>query len=50
VAERNTVHIGQVEIQIVPPPEPPRRSAPRPVRQTTILSRGFPSWYGLKQG
>jgi hypothetical protein len=48
--ERNTVHIGQVEIQIVPPPESPRRSAPRPVRQTTILSRGFPAWYGLKQG
>jgi hypothetical protein len=48
--ERNTVHIGQVEIQIVPPPESPRRSASRPVRQTTILSRGFPAWCGLKQG
>jgi hypothetical protein len=47
---RNTVHIGRVDIQIAPPAEPPLPSSPRTSRPTTILSRGFLSRYGLKQG
>ena len=48
---RNTVHIGSVDIQIIPPAE---RTKPvtRPARDASaaILSRGFTSWFGLRQG
>ncbi len=48
--EPNSVRIGRVEIQIAPPVETPRPPSLRPARSTTALSRGFPSWYGFRQG
>jgi hypothetical protein len=49
--ERNTIHIGRVDIQILPPPERAKPVA-RPAQNApvAILSRGFTSWFGLRQG
>jgi hypothetical protein len=46
------VHIGLVEIKIVPP-VPPSINPPRSARASSspvVLSRGFTTSFGLKQG
>lgn len=48
----NTVHIGSIDIHIVPPPTAPPKVTPtvsKPV-STSSLSRGFTSSFGLRQG
>lgn len=49
---RNAVHIGKIDIQIVPPAEKPKPDmAPAPEASSpAVLSRGFTSWFGLRQG
>jgi hypothetical protein len=51
VPERNTIHIGRVDVQITPPAAPTRPPAPpvQPV-STGALARGFTSWFGFRQG
>lgn len=49
--EGNKVHIGTVDIQIIPPATPPNQPAARqpPSVNRTMISRGFTSSYGLRQ-
>jgi hypothetical protein len=45
------VHIGTIDIRVSPPAPPQRNAARRqPASLTPILSRGFTSSYGLRQG
>jgi hypothetical protein len=50
-----TIHIGTIEVQIVPPSAPPMplpasRPAPTRTRSTSALSRELTSFIGLRQG
>jgi len=49
--QSNTIHIGTIDIQVVPPPQPVGAIAPipKPMR-VTPLARGFTSSFGLRQG
>lgn len=49
--QENPVHIGSIDVQIVPPPAPPTQPT-RPVVKSppSPLSRGFTSSFGLRQG
>jgi hypothetical protein len=53
-AQRSTIHIGAIDIQITPPPVKPQTQplTTRSVATTTTgsLSRGFASGFGLRQG
>ena len=50
--EGSAIHIGSIDIQIMPPPSLPAqvvKAAPKPVNNS-ILARGFASSFGLRQG
>jgi hypothetical protein len=53
---RTTLHIGSIEVQIVPPPAPPQvpsqSAVPRSTEMGNVapLARGFTSSFGLRQG
>jgi hypothetical protein len=48
----STIHIGAIDIQIMPAPVPPQPLRPHPVAipASGSLSRGFASGFGLRQG
>jgi hypothetical protein len=49
--KKSGVHIGTIDIRVAPPAPPQRNVARRqPASLTPILSRGFTSSYGLRQG
>lgn len=49
--QKDTVHIGSIEVHIMPPPVPPAQPT-KPVIKSppSQLSRGFSSSFGLRQG
>ena len=49
--QENTVHIGSIDVQLVPPSAPPAQPT-KPVGKSSLspLSRGFTSSFGLRQG
>ena len=51
-AKNNTIHIGTIDIQLLPSPAPAQRTAPRQQRSLNlpVLSRGLTSSIGLRQG
>lgn len=48
----NSIHIGSIDVHIVPPPAVPAKVAPTRAKSgsTSTLSRGFTSSFGLRQG
>jgi hypothetical protein len=46
----NSIHIGNVDIHIVPPPAPVVRQPARQRAALTAMARGFTSSFGLNQG
>jgi len=48
--DRNSVHIGRIDIQITPPPEAAKPAPRKAQAPSTSLSRGFPLWFGFREG
>jgi hypothetical protein len=51
ISQRSTIHIGAIDIQIIPPVVEPKPVVIRPAATSTgSLARGFTSECGLRQG